>query len=235
MDDAMRNAITAVRLDDETTRERWFETMCTTHAKLAEADDPDWEKFTSSLTEKALSAGISADTVEQFVRHMNDTDMAPLETIAKLRDRATELPALYREHAADTDDQDGTDNAAGADEAYDESAWNAFLAEHGAYWNGDDSAWDQFTTWFHYQAEQNNLAKPARDFIGYVESQTDKVAVFAAYGISIPKSGTGAGETAQDGAAAHEEPDLSQFPEVKHGDSGEWVDYLDAMLTRHGF
>lgn len=232
MDDAMRNAITAVHLDDETVQDRWFEAICTTHDELAETEDPDWQKFTSSLTDKAMSAGIPTDTVEQFIQHMNDTDLAPLETIAKLRDRSTELSALYRDHAVGTD---GQDNAAGDGEGYDESAWHSFLAEHGAYWNGDDAAWEQFTTWFHYQAEQNNLATPAREFVAYAESQQDKVAVFATYGITIRKPERAATESTQDNAAAEPNTDPNSFPEVKHGDSGEWVEYLDAMLTRNGF
>jgi hypothetical protein len=39
-------------------------------------------------------------------------------------------------------------------------------------------------------------------------------------------------QQSEHGQAQH---DVSSFPEVKEGDSGEWVEYLDAMLSSHGF
>lgn len=52
----------------------------------------------------------------------------------------------------------------------------------------------------------------AGGFVGHVEGQADNAA-----------------------ADSPEPYDVSNFPEVKPGDSGEWVGYLDTMLTSHGF
>jgi hypothetical protein len=160
------------------------------------------------------------DIAERFVAYLQSNDSSPLETVGKMREYGTELTALHRDLTAE--------ESAAVDESggYDEASWNAFLAENGVRWNGTEDAWAQFAEWFAYQADQQGLAAPANAFIAYTESQGDKAGVFAQYGIQVNTTGD------NDGAAV---ADTSNYPALKEGDTGEWVDYLDAMLTSKGF
>jgi hypothetical protein len=230
MDTAVYRAITSVRLDDDLTQQRWFEVLCQTYDQLTQSDQLDWDHFRPALVDGASSAGVSTQIVEQFVDFVASEDPAPIETIRQMRDQSTDLPALYRQLASEAATGDGTTagDGAAASGGYDEPAWNAFLAENGARWNGEEASWEQFRTWFLYEADQRGLAEPAGGFIAYVESQSDKAAVFAQYGVQLT---TATAQADNQQATA----DVSSFPELKHGDSGEWVEYLDTMLTSNGF
>jgi hypothetical protein len=214
MDAAVTGAITAVHLDDEGAAQRWFALICETYDKTIDAGAAEWPSFTAALLEAASGGGVGADLVEQFVEHLQLTDSTPFETVGRLRELGTDLPAWHRELTAK---EPGAESG-----GYDESAWQAFLAEHGARWDGADSTWDQFREWFVYTATEQGLGEPAAAFVAYAESQPDKVAVFAQYGLSI--AGAEAAAT-----------DTSTYPRLKEGDTGEWVDYLDTMLTSKGF
>lgn len=231
MDSAVQNAITAVSLADDSTVQRWFDTVCATYQAL---DQRDWDSFTSALTDRASSAGVDPQTVEQFVQQMSSIDSAPLDTIGRLVDLGNELPTLYQRLTVPTTSQQ--DDQTATSTGYDEGAWQSFLGQNGPYWNGDDTAWDQFRTWFVYQADQQQLTDPANGFISYVESQQDKASAFAQYGIQITTSTMNPSDAGSNSAdAAQRTPDTSTFPEMKLGDSGEWVDYLDSMLRSNGF
>jgi hypothetical protein len=213
MDTAVQNAIVAIRLPDAAAQP-WFELICDTYGRLTGPEEHNWDDFVRLLTERAMAASVDHGLVDQFVRRMADIDSAPIDTIGQLVEYGSQLPLLHQELTADAMPAGG----------YDESAWQGFLGEHGVRWNGEDAAWQQFRTWFLYEAGQRNLTEPATGFITYVESMSDKAAAFAQYGVHIA------------GHAPHDQaPDVSAFPETKHGDSGEWVTYLDAMLTSNGF
>lgn len=176
MDSAVTYAITVVQLDDESLRERWFELVCRTHGEAE-----DWQRYASALVAGALSAGLNSETAELFVLAMGTYDPAPLETVGRMCELAHELPMLYEQLAI-------ADTAQEPSGEYDEAEWNAFLAERGPYWNGDDAAWPEFRTWFGYEAEQAGLGVPATAFVSYAESQPDRRAVFTEYGIAMPTS-----------------------------------------------
>jgi hypothetical protein len=222
MNDTVSLAIYAVHLDDDSV-ERWFELICRTYAGVVEAGHLDWRNFVSALTDGAMPAGVSSALVEQFADQMTANDRAPLETVGHMAELAAELPRHYREGAMAAQSA-----AAVPAEHYDESAWHAFLVAHGARWDGAENSWHQFRAWFLYEAEQRGLAVPANQFIAYAESQQDKAGVFAEWQIPL--------------AAAHATADdrpttvnADAFPETKHGDAGEWVEYLHTMLAHHGF
>ncbi|GAB3450567.1 hypothetical protein [Actinophytocola sediminis] len=214
MDAAVTAAISAVHLDDDATAQRWFEHVCATH----HAEPADWSAFRARLADEAPGAGVDSRLVERFVEYLSTNDSAPMDTIGRMAELATELPAHHRQLTAEAEP--------GETGGYDEAAWHRFLPEHAARWDGTDASWDQFHAWFAYEAEQQGLAAPANGFLTYVVGTADKVAAFAEYGVTIATGGA-----AQDGQS----PDVRSYPEVRHGDSGEWVDYLDGMLARHGF
>ena len=192
--------------------------------------------------------GTFDDDLEQAVQTsqenlgLEQTGVVDEYTWSALQQRAesTQQPAAQEQgdQQTDTSGQRASDGDSDpASTGYDPDAWTAFLNENGPRWNGDDSVWEQFRDWFAYVAGQQGLADPAEGFLTYVEGQQDKVAAFAAYGVTITPStdtgsvGGGAGADAEPSQA----PDVSTFPETKPGDSGEWVDYLDTMLTSNGF
>lgn len=193
--------------------------------------------------------GTFGDDLEQAVQALQDdlglspTGVVDADTWSALEQR---VPQDQGGRPADPGSGD-TARQESASSGYDPDAWSTFLAENGPRWNGDDAAWDQFRTWFVYQADQQGLADPANGFLTYVEGQPDKIAAFAAYGVTIAApahagdtatSDTATSDTATSDTAtsdASQAPDTSTFPETRPGDSGEWVAYLDAMLTSNGF
>ena len=216
MDATVEAAISAVHIDDEFAQQRWFEFL---RATVEQNQGGDWARLSSALTEGAISAGIDNHIVETFVERMNTNDPAPADTINAIGLMSTvDVQETYRQLTAAP-----TDMPAPADE----SAWHVFLAERGKYWDGTDGAWEQFRTWFVYEAEQNAVGTYATAFIEYAESQSDKAAVFRDYG--VPIAAAAEQNTTQD------KQDVSTYPEMKDGDSGEWVEYLDQMLTSRGF
>jgi hypothetical protein len=91
--------------------------------------------------------------------------------------------------------------------SYDEEAWQALLAENGPAWDGTDETWQEFCDWFAYYAEQQGLAGPATELLGYLSAQpvAQRIGTFAEYGVTIslaadavgPELSTEAGELSQ--------------------------------------
>lgn len=49
-----------------------------TYGQSAESGQPDWDHFSTALTEAAVSAGLGTQLVEEFVQHMTAIDTAPI-------------------------------------------------------------------------------------------------------------------------------------------------------------
>lgn len=77
-----------------------------------------------------------------------------------------------------------------------------------------------------------DLTAPADGFISYVESQPDKIVAFAQYGVHLGAAPNTA--AARTGAGTTPATDVSTFPTIQEGDSGEWMEYLDTMSGRPG-
>jgi hypothetical protein len=214
MDANVAGAITAVQLDSADQLELWFRTIRQTNEQLGE---PTWEQFAETLPVDAESAGIGRDVADGFIEYLNANTSAPMDTVLAMVEYGDSLPELHTQLVAEGEP---------ADEGYDEAAWQEFLAEYGPRWDGDESSWEGFKQWFLYTADQQGLAVPANQFVIYVENQQDKVATFEQYGVRLATA---------EPAEAEASPDLSTYPEIQEGDSGEWVDYLDAMLKSKGF
>ncbi|MPZ82307.1 MAG: hypothetical protein GEV28_18675 [Actinophytocola sp.] len=219
MDAAVAAAITAVPFADAGTAEQWFTAVCQTRDQCGA--DAGWDQFAAELAERAKADGFGDEIVERFTRHLTDLDPDPVATIGRMRDLADQLPAHYQELTA------AEDPTAASAEQHDDQQWQAFLVAHGPQWNGSEETWTQFDQWFRYEADQRGLAVPAGRFIDHLAAQPDKVAVFAQYGVTI----AGTGPSDEEAPA----PDVSVYPEITAGESGAWVDYLDAMLRSKGF
>lgn len=216
VDTQVSAALTSVDLSDPILRRTWFELLCEVHRELSANGEPSWDDLSREIEQRADTNGIPADVPQAFVQYLNDNCSSPESVIAEMVGEGDQLPALYEQAA-------GTPGQAG-EEGYDQAAWGSFLATNGPRWNGDESAWAPFVEWFQYEAEQNGLGQPAKDFLGYAASQPDKQAVFTQYGVTV------GGGTAQ-----AQQTDVSTYPELTEGASGEWVDYLDTMLRSKGF
>jgi hypothetical protein len=196
----------------------WYGALCATYETGAE----EWEGFAEELRRRASAVSLDAD---DFIGYLNDQPSDPLDTVRKLCENGpdwitaqhTELFAEAEAEEADTGDD------------YDEKVWFAFLAENGAAWNGDEANWTAFVEWFQYEAGQAGLGTPAHEFVDYVTGKPDRAAAFAEFGITV------AAEQMAEQTAEERSQDTSAFPALSEGDSGEWVAYLDQMLTAHGF
>jgi hypothetical protein len=176
MDPVVSGAITAIGLESPAQRESWFALLRTTYSAAGELD---WAAFTPKLAESAAAGGIPSSAVGIFVEYLNSYASSPIGVIAELDKLGDDLPNLYSQLTAPA--------AGGTESGYDETAWNSFLAANGPRWNGDESAWGQFSEWFRYQAVEQGLGAPADQFLAYVVGQADKVAVFGQYGITIAR------------------------------------------------
>lgn len=226
MDSVVSGAITALGLNDPADVRQWLEVLHEVGNEQVSESESDWTTFLDALRGRAAASGIPSETVESFAEYVNTCGASLMEVIGELAGLDDE-PLGVAEQSVAPSSVPGTDPF-----DYDVSAWTAFLAENGPRWNGDESAWDMFVAWFSYQANEHGLAVPANQFLGYAQNEHDKVAFFAQYEITI---GVPAQDDPNEQAAISEELDVSSFPDVAEGDSGDWVRYLDTMLAREGF
>ena len=207
---------------------------------LQMGDSGDWVAHLQDLMRAAefwqgYSDGSFSDDLEQAVQAMQDafglqqTGAVDDDTWSALQQRISALTSIGTDTSGDSASGPDTTST-----GYDEDAWQAFLTANGPRWNGEDTAWQQFRDWFAYEAGQQGLADPANGFLAFVEGRQDRIAAFAAYGVTI-ESPANAGKGAGDQQSQDSAMDVSTYPEMKLGDSGDWVDYLDAMLTSNGF
>lgn len=186
----------------------WYGALCATYETGAE----EWDGFVEELLPHASAAGLDA---EDFVAYLNDQPSDPLDTVRKLCENGPDWITAQHVELFTPAETAGDD--------YDEKVWFAFLAEKGLAWNGDEANWAAFVEWFGYEATQAGLGTPAHEFVEYVTGKPDRIAAFAEFGLTV-------------GAPAEEQTaDAGSFPALSEGDSGEWVAYLDQMLTAHGF
>jgi hypothetical protein len=167
------SAVSAVQFSDLGAAQRWFEL-------IGEECTPEitWDEFRSALITRGAET-VGSGYAEAFVQHVEALGGDPLDTVKEI---AADTGWAFNSYAA----------ALGADPAetatvteYEPAAWDAYLAENGPAWDGTEGQWETFTTWFVYHAGEQGLATPAQAFIDYVVAQPDRVATFAAYGVSI--------------------------------------------------
>lgn len=225
--------VTAVPIDAASERQAWFQALCDTYEANPETT---WDEFVENLTPAAEAAGVSPTVVTEFVQVMADSP-APLDAVAEMHQTGVDdLETAYAGAAVDTDA--GTDAEAEADPR----AWLAALHELGAHWDRDETNWPVFREWFRFETERRGLGAEGQAFVEYAEAG-DKVAVFEQYQVPNPAQVAEPEIVAEPepadelGAAPEPEPApaVDEFPEVREGDSGDWVAYADELLTRAGY
>lgn len=187
----------------------WYGALCATY----ETSAAKWDEFAAELRECAGREGFRSEVADGFVDYLGQRP-DPMDTVRKLCENGPDwITAQHLELFAEAETEP-------VGEDYDEKVWFAFLAENGTAWNGDEANWTAFTEWFVHEAAQAGLGTPAHEFVTYVMGKPDRIAAFAEFGLTV-------------GAPAEEQ--AGSFPALSEGDSGEWVAYLDQMLTAHGF
>lgn len=207
-------AVTAVDLADPADQYVWFTTLVTTiqAAPAAGLDD-----FATAFTDAAASAGVRSDAVAELLLVL-EQDSNATDTLAELA--ATGVDTLMSIYSGLLE--------AGEPAVHDEAAWTAALHELGARWDRTEGNWVQFRDWFLYECAARGMAKPASEFVAYAESR-DKAATFAEYQVPLPV-GAEAQEQKEEQAA-----EVSEYPELGVGDSGDWVAYAERMLAQAGY
>jgi len=148
------------------------------------ADNPDktWEEHRAYFVERlGLSDPSAHPLVEELVRYL---DELPDDERAELLQDTSRLEPVVLEVVERHAVEDAPTDAA---EPYDEAAWQAFLVENGARWNGADDAWPAFREWFAYYATESGLGQPATALLDYLDPQSasERIATLAQYGVVI--------------------------------------------------
>ena len=155
------------------------------HAVEWDGQDATWPRFRRSFLEAADAAGLTAVAIGFLDYAEGEPDR-----VAFFAQYGVTIGATAEDEPAETD----TD------------AWNAFLAEYGPGWNGDEENWAAFRDWFLFYADERGVGPVAIAFLDYAEGEPDKVAFFAQYGIDVgPADAAGAADTASDAGDASEE------------------------------
>jgi hypothetical protein len=177
----------------------------------------DFDAFRSAFTDRASRDGFG-QAGEEFVRYLGDNGGA--EVVRKLADEGPDnLTAEYERMAVEEP------APAEEDESYDEDAWGAFVVEYGASWNGEEETWDAFKTWFLYHAEERGLRAPAAGFLEYADGESDRIAFFAQYGITVSSDEDGEDEDPEAWQAF-----LTEYGPAWDGDEENWAAFTPYFL-----
>lgn len=101
-----------------------------------------------------------------------------------------QLQTMVRELVEDQADHTAAQET-GAQEssvpAYDEGAWQAYVAANGSQWDGTEPSWPAFRQWFEYYAVQQGLSAAATGWLDWLETVgvTERIGEFARYGVTI--------------------------------------------------
>ncbi len=163
MDDNLTVVLTAVPLADHSEAQQWFQALRDAYVE----DQPDtWDAFVAALAVRAPA------TAGDFGDHVANAVPDPLDRVRELLDYGDTLPDWYFAI---------TQQAA----TFDESEWQSFLSENGPLWLGTEETWQPWRDWFAHAAAERGLSEPATGFLTWLDTQPDKVAAFASYGITI--------------------------------------------------
>lgn len=185
-------------------------------AERAGDHDKSWDELRAGF----VSATGQHPFSEDLVQKLDDLSADDRSGLLDDKDRLDEFAyQLARQHA-DAEPDAGVGAEAPA-EGYDEAAWQQYLAENGAQWDGTDGSWSQFMEWFRYYADQKGLAVPANGLLNFLNGQAvpERIATFAQYGVTIAQPQQAAQPAEQAGGspilptAADIQISLSEEPE----------------------
>ncbi len=156
-------------------------------AERADNRDKSWIDLRAYFLERAeLQDSADNSFVDDLLTQLDELSDSDREALLDSNDQLEAFAyAIAERHAG----ADGAADAATAETAagYDEAAWQQYLVENGAHWNGDEASWEQFKDWFLYYADEKGVAEPATALLSYLDSQPaeDRIATLAQYGVII--------------------------------------------------
>ena len=151
--------------------------------KKGYTDDPTqpWAERRQTFLQKLELSDASEDpVVEQLLERLDESSEADRNRILGSDELDSMAKQLVQEHGA-------SQEAAEGEAAYDEQEWQTYLEENGPEWDGTEDNWEEFQTWFAYDAGEHGLSTPAAELLALLTPQTaaERIATFAEYGVTI--------------------------------------------------
>jgi hypothetical protein len=179
--------------------------------------DVPWETERAQLVERlGLREATDHPLVDQLVRGLDEMSASDRNSTLSGDQLTTVAYAVAQQHAVEPAEPTPTTPA------YDESAWSAYLATNGPYWDGTEESWQQFRDWFRYHAEEQGLGVPATGLLDFLaaRSASDRIATFARYGVTIRPPARPVAPPAQVDQAVLDEllaehPEFAAIPEAR--------------------
>ena len=151
--------------------------------KKGYTDNPTqpWAERRQTFLQKLELSDASEDpVVEQLLERLDESSEADRNRILGSDELDSMAKQLVQEHGA-------SQEAAEGEAAYDEQVWQTYLEENGPEWDGTEDNWEEFQTWFAYDAGEHGLSTPAAELLALLTPQTaaERIATFAEYGVTI--------------------------------------------------
>jgi hypothetical protein len=209
----------------------------------ADPGTPWEERRESFLNQLGLYDAGQHPVVQELLERLDDM---PQDERHRILGSDNELDALAEqlipEPAAGQEPQPAAGQGEGsAERAYDEQAWQGYLAQNGPQWDGTDATWDQFRQWFEYHAGQQGLGAPATALLDYLAAQpaAERITTFAQYGVTI-QTQQDQEETAQPADAEVSAEDIQSIagdalkahPEINDMSEDERMKAMSEVLDR---
>jgi hypothetical protein len=159
------------------------------------------ERRQAFLGRLGLSDASQHPVVDQLLQRLDDAPEDERDKILNGDELESLASQIVQEHGVQehgvsgepTGETQAGEQAAG----YDEQAWQAYLAQNGAQWDGTEESWEQFAQWFAHYAGQQGLTAPATALLDYLSAQpaAQRIDTLAQYGVTItPPAGQPAAE-----------------------------------------
>lgn len=193
-------------------------------ADALERPDLPWPERRENLRTE-LSTATADPMVDHLVTWLDELPDSDRASLLAGDDLPTQAYQVLTDAAAQETAQEAGEQPAAA---YDENAWFAYLAEHGARWDGTEESWQAFRDWFLYYAAEAGFGSPATLLLDYLQpmAAADRVTLLGQYGVAIeppqPAMTTAAAEVAADprvravmAELLAEQPQYADIPEAR--------------------
>lgn len=226
----LTRVVSAVRHDDEMRAELWFATLHDAYRRPDEADPAaDWDVFAVRLQQLAAERGFPSETVGQFCENLRHWSSEPLSDVVAVRQlwqtSGDEVLAAYREVMAEPDEP-AHDEHAHHEQPYDGQAHEEPAHEQAYEEPAHEQAYDEA---YDGQAHEQAHEEPAHEEPGHEPAHEQHVEQHGGQHVEQHV------EHGHDGHEQQPEADVSTFPKLQEGSTGEWVDYAATLLEQQGY
>lgn len=207
MDEIGRAVISVGPLEDAVV-DAWLAAICQQYGEVAE-DEDGWDLFVLDLSDQLGSLGVDAAAAEAFFGYVGSA--GGLGLLASIAAAGSSLPGIYRSALAEStgeevapvaaadepapgvdvagDDQAVPTDSSGAEPAPDSdlTAWYAYLATSGGYWNGTAEHWPAIREWLAADSATVGFGELTEEFLASADELAlpERIALFRRYGAVI--------------------------------------------------